>query len=89
MVGKSSPILIDGRLYCCDDMGKLTILDARTGEAVTRKIALGTKMSASPLFADGKIYAFTESGRWQILQPDAQRGVKTVSKGACRRTRNA
>ncbi len=80
MMGKSSPLLIDGRLYCFDDRAKLRVLDAQTGQPVAARKALGTAMRASPLYADGKIYALTANGKWYILRPD-QQGVEVVSKG--------
>ena len=81
MVGKSSPVLVDGRLYCFDDRAKLHILDADSGQLLFKRIPLGTVMRSSPLYADGKLYAVTANGRWYILEPDDNRGVKTVSKG--------
>ena len=81
MAGKSSPIHVDGRLYCFDDRGKLHVLDGATGERIGRKITLGTVMRASPLYADGKIYAATANGRWVILQPDEKRGARILRKG--------
>ena len=81
MMGKSSPIYLDGRLYCFDDRAKLHILDAKTGEPVVRRVALGTVMRPSPLLADGKIYSCTANGRWYILQPDKDKGVKKLKFG--------
>ena len=81
MAGKSSPCLIDDRLYCFDDGGKLHVLDAETGESIGRKYYLRGSMRTSPLYADGKIYAFSSTGNWHILQPDKRRGVKVVKKG--------
>jgi outer membrane protein assembly factor BamB len=80
-VGKSSPILVDGRLYCFTDAAKLQVLDAKTGEPIGRAIGLGTIMRSSPLYADGKIYAFEANGRWYILEPDAKAGAKIVKRG--------
>lgn len=80
-VGKSSPLLIDGRLYCFDDAAKLQVYDAKTGEPIGRKIGLGTIMRASPLYADGKIYALEGNGRWYILTPDDKAGAKISAKG--------
>lgn len=81
MAGKSSPIAVDDRLFVFDDRAKLRVLNAKTGAAVGRRIALGRMMRASPLYADGKIYALTANGRWQIIKPDARRGATTVAKG--------
>ncbi len=81
MIGKSSPVVVDDRVYCVDDSGKLYVLDAKTGEMIGRKMTLGTMGRASLLYADGKIYAMEGNGRWYILTPDEQDGVKVLSKG--------
>ena len=78
MAGKSSPILVDGRVYAIDDRAKLFIYDAASGELVSRK-ALGSEMRSTPLFADGKLYLCTNGGRWYILAPTPQ-GVRVVHK---------
>ncbi len=80
-IGKSSPILLDGRIYAFDDTAKLQVVDAKTGEPIGRKIGLGTIMRASPVYADGKIYALEGNGRWYILRPDDKAGVKIDKKG--------
>ena len=79
-VGKCSPLLIDGRLYVCDDRAKLHIIDVATGKLVGRRPIklIGTRMKASPVFADGKIYACTESG-WHVLEPTKD-GAKMISR---------
>lgn len=81
MVGKSSPVVIDGRLYLVDDGAKLFVLDTKTGETLVSRKSLGTVMRASLLYADGKIYAMEANGRWAILEPDEEEGVTFVSKG--------
>lgn len=80
-IGKSTPILVDGRLYCFDDAAKLQVVDAKTGEYIGKKIGLGTIMRASPVYADGKIYALEGNGRWYILKPDDKLGAKIMAKG--------
>lgn len=67
MVGKSSPVMVDGKLCVVDDRAKLYLLDPDYGAQITRK-ALGTAMRSTPLVADGKIYTCTNSGRWYILK---------------------
>ena len=76
-VGKSSILKVDSRLYCCDDAGKMYVLDAASGEQIGNKVNLGTINFASPLYADGKIYHL-EKSRWFILTPDDKEGVKKV-----------
>ena len=78
MSGKSSPLMIDGRLWTIDDRAKLRIFDPATGEQIARK-ALGTVMRSTPLYADGKVYCCTHNGRWYILQP-TDKGVKVLHK---------
>ncbi len=70
MVGKSSPLVVDGRVYEFDDGGKLHIIDAKTGEMINKRPIrlVGTIMRSSPLYADGKIYACTTSA-WHVLVP--------------------
>jgi len=76
MAGKSSPVILDGRVYFVDDRAKLYIYDAETGEFIARK-ALGTSMRSTPLVADGKLYVCTNEGRWYILKPTDD-GVEVV-----------
>ncbi len=79
MVGKSSPILVDGRLYAMDDANILYVVDAATGKLIGKKVRLtGTITRASPLFADGHIYACTTSA-WHVLAP-TEDGVKVVQR---------
>ncbi|HID23827.1 MAG TPA: pyrrolo-quinoline quinone, partial [Planctomycetaceae bacterium] len=77
-VGKSSPLVVDGRLYAVQDNGMLLIVDAKTGRLIARK-KLGTMMRGSPIFADGKIYLCTANGRWYVLKPTAE-GVEVVHR---------
>ncbi len=78
MAGKSSPIMVDGRLWVVDDRAKLSIYDPETGERIARK-ALGTAMRSTPLYADGKVYLCTNNGRWYVLKP-TEKGVKVLHK---------
>jgi hypothetical protein len=82
MVGKCAPLLVDGRLYLCEDSAKLHVLDAATGEPIARRpVPYGTFAQASPLYADGRFYVFTRDGRWYTFVPDDRRGVKRVNSG--------
>ena len=78
MVGKSSPMMVDGKLWVVDDRAKLAIYDPETGQRIAKK-ALGTVMRSTPLYADGKIYLCTNNGRWYILEP-SKKGVKILHK---------
>lgn len=78
MIGKSTPVYVDGRLYAIDDGGGLFVLDAKTGKTI-KKQKIGTMMRSSPLYADGKLYMCDATGRWYIMKP-TEKGVETVHK---------
>jgi outer membrane protein assembly factor BamB len=78
MAGKSSPVMLDGRLYIIDDRAKLFVFDPETGKQIAKK-ALGTVMRSTPLVADGKLYVCTNNGRYYTLAPSA-RDVDTLCK---------
>ncbi len=79
IVGKSSPLLVDGRIYVVEDSSKLHVLDAGTGEEVGKPLKLGTSMRGSLIYADGKIFACTGTGYFYVLAP-VEDGVEVVSK---------
>jgi outer membrane protein assembly factor BamB len=68
MAGKSSPILVDGRLYVVDDRAKIYVFDAKSGEQIAMK-KLGAASRSTPLYADGKIYYCSNAGQWYIMKP--------------------
>jgi outer membrane protein assembly factor BamB len=79
MVSKTSLLVHDGRVYACDDGGKMFIYDLKTGEPIGKPAKLiGTIVRASPLFADGKIYVCTTSA-WHVFQV-TENGVKLIQK---------
>jgi hypothetical protein len=80
MVGKASPLLIDGRLYAMDDGAKMFIIDVATGKFVGKRPVklLGTRLRSSPIYADGKIYACSETA-WHVLEPTKD-GAKLVNR---------
>lgn len=86
MAGKSSPLLVDGRVYLVDERAKLFVFDADTGEQIARK-ALGSSMRSTPLYADGKFYICTNEGRWHILKP-TEEGVEVVHQMRLNREEN-
>ncbi len=78
MIGKSSPLLIDGTLVVVDDRATLMGFDAQTGKRKFKK-KLGTVMRSTPLYADGKLYLCTANGRWYTLKIEGNK-VKTLYK---------
>lgn len=79
MVSKTSLLEYGGRLYACDDGGKMYIIDVKTGEPVCKPVKLiGTIVRSSPLCADGKIYVCTTSA-WHIFEI-TESGVKPLQR---------
>ena len=80
LASKSSPLVVDGRVYCADDSGNLYIADAETGKLIGNKPVklIGTIVRASPLYADGKIYLCSTTA-WHVMQPTKD-GVKFLDK---------
>ncbi|HUG91374.1 MAG TPA: PQQ-binding-like beta-propeller repeat protein [Planctomycetaceae bacterium] len=76
VVGKSSPLHVDGRIYAVEDTGTLLIVDARTGRKIGERKLRGVSRP-SPLYADGKIYCVTETGVWSVYRPTEQ-GVEEI-----------
>ncbi len=80
IVGKSSPLLVDDRVYIVEDSSKLHVLNAETGEEIGDGLKLGTSMRGSLVYADQKIYACTGTGYFYVLEPSQDEGVDVVSK---------
>lgn len=59
-----SPVLHDGKLYFVTDSGRVSCLDAATGEPVYQQVRLAKpyNFKASPVAAGGKLYLATEEG---------------------------
>ncbi len=65
----SSPIIHEGRLYVCNEGGKMWCLDARKKGKTIWTVKYGTSASGSPVWADGKIYVGESGPHFAILQP--------------------
>src|SRR5262249_12551842 len=64
-----SPIVLDGRLYVCDEFAKMYCYDAKTGKPYWTKI-YGRNAKGSPVWCDGKIYVGQVNGSVSILKPE-------------------
>lgn len=78
-IGKSSPVVLDGRVYAVDDSGGLHVFDTKTGKEIGKKQKLATMMRASLVYGDGKIYACSVDGRFYVLRP-SDKGCEIVHK---------
>lgn len=87
-VGKSAPLLLDGRVYYLEDGGTMFVIDAAKGTELG-KTKLGRVITSSAVAGDGKIYV-SEYGSFSILEPDLTvkpdprssrwKGLKVLSK---------
>ncbi len=77
-VSRSSPLMINNRLYVATDNGKLHIVNPENGELIAQK-PLGRMMRASLLYADGKIWANEVNGNCYVLKP-TDAGVDVLHK---------
>ncbi|MEZ6087222.1 MAG: PQQ-binding-like beta-propeller repeat protein [Pirellulaceae bacterium] len=84
ILNRSSPLLIDDRLYVIDDRCKLWVVNADTGEIIQERVSLGDrKQWGNLVYADDMLYALTENGRWAFMElSDA--GVNIVDDGRIR-----
>ncbi len=64
---RTSPLLVDGRLYLVSERGVASCVDAETGEVYWSE-RLDGAFSASPVFADGHVYFFGENGTATVIQ---------------------
>jgi outer membrane protein assembly factor BamB len=63
----SSLVYDGGLLYMANDVGAITVVDARSGEKVWQERVDGI-FSASPVAADGKIYFVSETGETIVVR---------------------
>ncbi|HUY33222.1 MAG TPA: PQQ-binding-like beta-propeller repeat protein [Pirellulales bacterium] len=86
MVGKCSPVVVDGRVYALDDGNLLYTFDATTGKKLGKAgrptRLTGTIARASLLYADGKLFACTTSA-WHVLVP-TEKGLDLKKKAMVR-----
>ena len=63
-----SPILYDGFVYLLTDRGRLSCLDARTGEVRYEGGRLGASFMASPIAVDGHLLLTSEEGDTYVVK---------------------
>lgn len=85
MAGKSSPLLINDKLYVVTDSAKMLVFDAKNGEALD-SMNLGRVSRGTPLYADGKIYYCSRGGRYYVIQPNSDGTLKRLFTTRLRRT---
>ena len=65
---RSSPVLVQGRVYMVSNDGIATCIDFKTGNEIWKE-RIGGLHSSSVLYASGRIHFFDENGVATIIQP--------------------
>ena len=65
---RSSPVLVEGRIYMVSNDGIATCIDFKNGKEIWKK-RIGGLHSSSVLYASGRIHFFDEEGLATIIQP--------------------
>lgn len=63
-----TPIVYEGYLYVCSNVGVLTCYELATGELVYRQRLGGKSYTASPIAADNRIYLVAENGEVRVVK---------------------
>ncbi|HVJ81109.1 MAG TPA: PQQ-binding-like beta-propeller repeat protein, partial [Planctomycetia bacterium] len=79
MIGRATPVMVDGKLVAVDDGAGYYVYNPDTGKQLYSK-KLGTAQRASPLYADGKIYTVDMNGRWNVLKPKPDGSVDVIHR---------
>jgi outer membrane protein assembly factor BamB len=67
-----SPLLHDGLVYLCREMGLLLCLDAKTGKEHYQARLHDARYRASPVYADGKIFCTARDGMITVVKAGPQ-----------------
>jgi len=76
---KPSSVLAGELLFCVNDNGFATCIEAKTGKTVWQERIHGF-FSASPLAAPGRIYFFDQDGKTTVIAPERKLKVLAVNQ---------
>jgi outer membrane protein assembly factor BamB len=79
MPPRSSPLLVDDRLFLVNRIGVASCLEAKTGE-IPWKERIEGQYSASPIYANGRIYFFNEKAVSTVIKPSRRFEVLAVNR---------
>ncbi|MGJ8695449.1 MAG: PQQ-binding-like beta-propeller repeat protein [Verrucomicrobiaceae bacterium] len=71
MPGRTSPVVVDGKVYLTSEEGILSRVDAMTGE-IEKFVSLKGHFSGSGVYADGHLYFPSEQGKVVVVKPDEE-----------------
>jgi outer membrane protein assembly factor BamB len=76
----SCPLVHDGLVYLCGEMGGLTVLDAKTGKQLKQHKTGPGRHRASPVYADGKVYVLSRNGVATVVEAGKDGKVLATNK---------
>jgi outer membrane protein assembly factor BamB len=63
-----SPLVHDGLVYLCREMGMLVCMDAKTGKEFYQERLHAARYRASPVYADGKVFCTSRDGWFSVVK---------------------
>jgi outer membrane protein assembly factor BamB len=75
-----SPLVHDGLVYLCGEMGLLTCLNAKTGAQLYSERLHSARYRASPVYADGKVYLTARDGTITVVKAGPKFHVLATNK---------
>ncbi|MFC1538940.1 PQQ-binding-like beta-propeller repeat protein [Candidatus Latescibacterota bacterium] len=75
---ESSPIVKNGLIYMINDRGKLSCIDAKTGDFVWQENLKG-QFGASPVYANGRIYFSNKKGETTVISEGREYKVQSTN----------
>ena len=75
-----TPILIEDRLYGCDDRGTLTCFDAKSGEIIFSERLPGNGFTASPVSDGRHLYITSEFGKIWVVEAGRQYSEVSINE---------
>ena len=79
MPARSSPVVVEGKVYVTSETGILSRIDAKSGE-IEDYIALKAPFSASGAYADGSLYFLSEDGSAFVVKPGGKMEILATNK---------
>jgi outer membrane protein assembly factor BamB len=74
-----SPLIHDGLVYLCGELGILACWEAKTGKELYSQRLHSSRYRASPVYADGKVYLTARDGTFHVVKAGPKFEVLAVN----------
>ena len=75
-----SPLVHDGIVYLCREMGALISLDAKSGKELYQQRLHSALYRSSPVYADGKVFCTARDGVVSVIKAGPQFGLLAANQ---------